>query len=357
MKTLPILISAALLLVSCKGGNKADENQVGSKLQYAKQNSEVEIVTLKRENFEYQLLSNGKLYAAKRASLQFGTAGIISSINVSNGQAVGRGTVIARLDSKAQKLSADAARIALQKSELDMYDFLVGLGYKARDTVSVPKDILRTAKMQAGYASARNAYFIAKQELAGAVLISPFRGRVSDIKQRCYEPASGIFCTVADDSRLDVDFSVMESEYSFLQKNLGVIISPFNSTSKKLKGRIISVNPSVDSNGQILVRAEVANDGSLIDGMDVKVIVEKTVPNQLTVPKSAIVVRDNLNVLFTYSNDGKAHWVYVNVIASNEDSCIVEANKERGAELNEGDAVIISGNLNLADNSSVVLKK
>ena len=49
-------------------------------------------------------------------------------------------------------------------------------------------------------------------------------------------------------------------------------------------------------------------------------------------------------------------WTYVHTLLANTDSFVVEANISRGAELNEGDRVIVSGNLNLADGSKVVLK-
>ena len=40
---------------------------------------------------------------------------------------------------------------------------------------------------------------------------------------------------------------------------------------------------------------------------------------------------------------------------SNTTEHVVEANTERGAELNPGDMVIVSGNLNLGDNTAVEL--
>jgi len=76
----------------------------------------------------------------------------------------------------------------------------------------------------------------------------------------------------------------------------------------------------------------------------------------LVVPRSAVVIRDNLDVLFTYTPDGKAHWVYVNILDSNSDSFVIEANADRNAKLSEGEQVIISSNLNLADGSAVTLK-
>ena len=40
---------------------------------------------------------------------------------------------------------------------------------------------------------------------------------------------------------------------------------------------------------------------------------------------------------------------------SNTTEHVIEANKDRGAEINVGDLVITSGNLNLGDNASVVI--
>lgn len=50
-----------------------------------------------------------------------------------------------------------------------------------------------------------------------------------------------------------------------------------------------------------------------------------------------------------------AQWTYVHTSLANSREYVVEANTDRGAELNPGDLVIISGNLNLADGSEVTL--
>jgi hypothetical protein len=74
------------------------------------------------------------------------------------------------------------------------------------------------------------------------------------------------------------------------------------------------------------------------------------------VKKSAVVIRDNLEVLFRYEN-GKALWTYVHTSLANSREYVVEANEERGATLNIGDVIITSGNLNLADGSAVKIKE
>lgn len=346
----------AITLVTC--GNPPSEDLRDSKAVTVPEVNEVEVVTLEKTDFAHQLLSNGKLKAVRRATLSFGTHGVISSLEVSNGERVGAGSVMARLDRPDLKLSLNAARIALEKAELELYDILAGQGYVAKDTTNVPVNVLAMAKMRSGYTSARNSLERAMLDYDGIVLKAPYGGKVADLYLKEYDRVgSESFCTVIDDSSFDVDFSVMESEYSFLTKGLPVRVIPFADPSRSVVGKVNEINPTVDKNGQISVRANIRSDGSLIDGMNVKVIVERMMTDQLVVPRTAVVVRDNLDVLFTYSDDGVAHWTYVNIIHSNGESHVVMPNTDRGAKLSEGDKVIVRGNLNLADGSKVQIKR
>lgn len=339
-------------------GSSASEGFKDGKAAAVPEVNEVEVITLVRTDYAHQLMSNGKLKAGRRASLSFGASGVVKESYFSNGELVAAGSVIAELDRPELALSLESAQIALEKAEFDMYDILVGQGYEAKDTLNVPAEVLDMAKMRSGYRTAVNALARARLDSEGSVLKAPFAGRLADMKCKRHDRVgTEPFCTVIDDSYLDVDFPVMESEYSFVAKGLSVKVTPYADPTKTLAGQITEVNPSVDAKGQISVRARVRNDGAFIDGMNVKVVVERLMPGQLVVPRSAVVIRDNLDVLFTYTDDGKAHWTYVNVVRSNGDSHVVTANADRGARLNEGDKVIVSGNLNLADGSNVQLKK
>ena len=202
----------AMMTVAC-GGNKKTEETKDGKLTYTPQINEVTVMKLGKTDFARQLLSNGKLVASRKSALQFSTTGIISAINVRNGEYVSAGSVIATVDRPDLKLAQESSRLSLQKAELDLYDFLVGQGYSAGDTTSVPADLLATAKMKSGYSSAKNALDRSAYEISGTVLRAPFSGRVADIKQNPFDQStSGTFCTIVDDSVLEVDFSVMESE-------------------------------------------------------------------------------------------------------------------------------------------------
>lgn len=353
----PLIFAALFLAFSCKGNEKKKENSGDDRLQYVPQLNEVEIITLQRQDFARQLLSNGKLRAGKKSFLKFGTTGEVASVNYKNGQTISAGACIASLERPDLKLANESSEIALRKAELDLYDFLAGQGYNAGDTLSVPASLMATARMKSGYATAMNNLLRARYDLSGTYLYAPFSGRVADITLKCHDHYSGdAFCTIVDDRTMDIEFTVMESEYSFLAVGLPVKIRPFADDFREYIGKIQTINPMVNELGQTMVCASVVNDGFLIDGMNAKVIVERSIKKQLVVPRSAVVIRDNMDVLFTYTDDGRAHWKYVNILYSNGISYSIEANKNRNVKLNEGEKVIVSGNLNLADNSEVVLK-
>ena len=352
-----ILIAAAIaFLPACKNGGKTAELTDESKLRNAPEVNEVEVVPLKRETFQMQLLANGKLSAAQKSALYFAESGQIMAVNVSNGGSVSQGAVIARLDSWDQESRVEAARIEVERTRLEYLSFLAGQGYSVADSASVPQDVRDLAAIRSGYASARNSLDQAKRALDGTILRAPFSGKVADIKLKQWDRTTAEpFCTLIADRTFDVEFSARESEYPFLQKGQPVQVSLFGDDDHPVRGTIKSINPAVDRNGQIRVTASVPGNARMLDGMNVKVKVDRALPDQLVVPKKAVVIRDNLEVLFRYNN-GKSDWVYVHTLNANSESFTIQANAERGAELHEGDLIIVSGNLNLAEGSKVVIK-
>lgn len=82
----------------------------------------------------------------------------------------------------------------------------------------------------------------------------------------------------------------------------------------------------INEQGQIKVRAKVRNyNNYLIEGMNVKILLEREVKQQFVVPKDAVVLRDGFQVIFRYK-DGRAVWTYVDVVMSNIDSHVITGN-------------------------------
>ena len=92
--------------------------------------NEVSVITLKKNAFNHELVSNGKITASQYADLSFRiTSEPLAHIYMKNGDSVKKGQKIAELDLFTLQNSLEKAEIALNQSELEMKDVLIGQGY------------------------------------------------------------------------------------------------------------------------------------------------------------------------------------------------------------------------------------
>ncbi len=269
-----------------------------------------------------------------------------------------RGDTIAVLNTDRLKLDLAAARNSMDKAELDFYDNLLGFGY-GRDTANVPDDVLKVAAIRSGYTTAKHSLASAQLALGNASVVAPFSGVVANLDLKPYEQSGVNACSVIDNSLFEVEFNLLESELGYVAVGQQVIVTPYVNPESSFSGKIVSVNPTIDAKGQVKVVAAINNKGGkLIDGMNVKIFIESRSENKLVVPKSAVVIRDGFDVLFTYNTaNSRAGWVYIDILESNSGYHVVRANEQKNAELEAGAIVITSGNLNLAEGSNVEVKK
>lgn len=357
MKRLCIAVIFIQLLQSCKGEVEQGELQA-AKGDYAAEKNIVDTMHLKSTAFSREIISNGNLRAARRADMVFKTNGTISKIYRNNGDRVKAGDTVALLDRGALKLKLDQARIDMEKAELDFTDNLLGFGY-GKDTANIPDEIVRIAAIRSGYFAAKHNLESALIDFRNGAIVAPFGGVVANIEAKPYETVSESFCSVIDDSTFEVEFNLLESELNYLKSGQEIKIMPYIDINSEYRGKISRINPVVDENGQIKVVASISNrGGKLLEGMNVKIYIESTSSDKLVVPKSAVVIRDGFDVLFTFDKaTNRAGWVYVDILESNSTSHVVIGNARKNAELEAGDCVIVSGNLNLAEGSRVEVKK
>lgn len=354
-----LIIVLATLLSSCSGWrrDKGSDLEI-SRTEYSAERNLVDTVILRPRTFQKEIISNGRLQAVRKSELRFLQSGQLSSIAVKNGESVAAGSVIATLNPTATEEQLAQAELHYQKAYMDLLDIIIGYGYSA-DTTAVPEEMLKSAYIRSGYRAAKSNLQVARNNQANLLLRAPFAGKIANLDRKPFELTSSgeLFCTLIDDSRFEVDFNLLESEIPLVRKGQTISLYPFNSPNELYSGTITQINPMVSARGQINLRAEVSNrSGRLMEGMNVKITIEEALVGQLVVPKSAVVVRDNQEVLFRVGEGGRAIWTYVHLLNSNSHSHVVTANTSRGAQLEVGDIIIISGNLNLADGSTVEIR-
>jgi membrane fusion protein (multidrug efflux system) len=349
-----LAITLLFLITSCN--NKTQSTEETGRAGQIQQRNLVQIMELQPTTFTKQLVGNGKLTAFRKAELSFRNNGEIVQLPVSNGMRIVPGHLIAALNDTDYRQRLQQSRLALKKAELELQDVLIGMGFAPADSLSIPPEKMELAKTRSGYTNASLDFATAKRNLDDCRLLAPFAGIVANITQKAYEQTSGqAFCTLIDDSKFEVVFQLMENELKEVQKGNAVKVLPY-AIDEVFAGKIIEINPVIDNNGLVKVKALVSNTGQLMEGMNVRVLVEKDVPKQYVVPKSAVVLRDNWEVLFKVNN-GKAYWNYVKVVYENSSSYAVIPHPEKNtASLNPGDTIIVSGNLNLAHESDIEIE-
>ena len=354
-----LLCLAVGLIVSCSGKKDAtDKQEEGVATVLPDVKNEVGTMILKKSDFNHELVSNGKISAVGKADLRFETSEVIAHIYVKNGTHVRKGQNLAQLDMFRLNQRLTQAEDALLKAELELKDVLIGQGYTADNFNKVPAETMKLAKVKSGYDQTKSQYELAKREKEHATLTAPFDGVVANLFSKPYNLAntSEAFCTIVDTRGMEADFTVLENELSFIKIGDEVVVAPY-SGGDSFAGRVSEINPLVDANGMVKVKATVNAGGKLFNGMNVRVSTRRSLGKQLVIPKTAVVLRSGKQVVFTL-HEGKAKWNYVHTGLENALECVVSDRSQGNVEdgLQEGDTVIVTGNLNLAHEAEVRVK-
>lgn len=313
--------------------------------------AEVKITVIRYADFGKEILSNGKLKALQKADLYFRTTENVYKIFFRNGDKVTKGQVIASIDNFTLRNTLNQCIEQFEKAKLDLADLLIGQGYSVIDSGQIPSNILLAARIKSGYDRAKNQLELAEYNFNHSHIRAPFSGVLADLKMNEFNRAGTgeKFCTLIDNTRFEAEFNVLENEIYSLQKGQSVRIIPFSTEHLEVNGTISQINPVIDQNGMVTVKALCVNTkNKLIEGLNVKVLIQEKVPKQLIIPKSALVLRSGKQVVFTFEN-GLAKWNYVKTGLENSSSFTISEG------LKEGDSVIVEGNLNLAHDSKVEL--
>ena len=339
---------------ACSSSNSKNQDEKGVVTVLPDNPNEVKVFTLTRTDFNRELISNGTIAAGQKADLYFQTSEVIASIYVKNGDRVTAGQAIASLDSFKLVNRLKQSKDNLEKATLELQNVLIGQGYSLNDVSRIPDEVMQTARVRSNYDQSEIQFELAEYELQHSTLYAPFSGVVANLFQKTHNISSGgePFCSIIGNERFEVDFPVLENELAIVKIGDRILVSPFAISDFTSEGRITEINPTV-RNGMTRVKASLNNPGNrLYDGMNVRVKIQQAVPGQLTIPKEALVLRTNRQVVFTYK-DGRAQWNYIHTGLQNSTHYVI---LEDGSEtLHEGDVVIYEGTLNLAHETPVVV--
>ena len=346
IKYILLFICISISFFSCN----QTERKSAANPDIPKQDSKIKVycTPITNQTFQKQIVSNGKIEAKQKSNLRFKISNIIASIKVKNGQKVNKGQLLAILENDIANNQVEKTSIAFEKAKSQLQEEKINYGLDNRDSLSNPQ-VLRNLKMRSGYLEAENALKNARFEYNQSFIRTPFSGIIAsiEIKAGDYITSNEVFCILIDQKQFTVKFSILENELSLVKINQQVTIALFSNIENTYSGIITEINPLVDENGLVQVKANISNvDDSLLDGMSVKIHCKRPLENIIVIPKEALVLRSNREVVFTVE-DGLAKWNYVEVQDENSYSYAIKS----GLKL--GDTIIISGNMNLSHGAGV----
>ena len=343
------LLLTVAIIFSCKP-KKTQNLEEMARLSSHPEAVMVKTVKLEKSTFYHELISNGKIFSAKKAVVIFKINGVISTLNIQNGQKVKEGELLAVLEDFEYKTTLIRARQGLEKAEISFKDDLLS-NFSTADSTGLPAPKIKISRIRSGLNDALTTLSQAEYNFNNTRVLAPLSGNVANLEAKQWNPSQNYknLCTIIDDETLEVEFPVIESEYPILESGMPVGIIPFVNDSTVITGHITQINPQVDENGMVRVKASFNNTGKLIDGMNVRVVIKKPVPNRLVVPKEALVIRQGKDVIFI-RQDSLAIWKYVNVEFENSTTLSIFDTPDG---IHPGDLVIVGGNINLAHETIV----
>lgn len=266
----------------------------------------------------------------------------IQTIKVDVGDKVTKGQVLVTLDAS----NADQQRINLEHTEKQYNRALELLNIGAGTQSAV--DQLK-AQLDAQRAQYENT-------MTNTVLTSPINGVVT---ARNYDPGdmSGqlpILVVGQTAPYVKVMINVNESDVSSVKKGMPVEIEFDSYPGEKFNGVITRIAPAVDVNSRTFpAEVQVMNqDGRILPGMFARVNIKLGVRDNVVLPDRAVVKQTGSakKFVYTYSN-GTVHFIPVELGQRIDDAYELLSGVENG------DSVVITGQVRLNDGAKVQLKK
>jgi membrane fusion protein (multidrug efflux system) len=276
----------------------------------AAETTKTETLTVGTENIAVATTSSimsgpslsGTLEPEREAVLRAQVQGSVLQTYADQGQAVGPGTPLARIDATgiqdaytsaraqvmAAKNQADIATHDLQRNEK-----LLAAGAIAERDIEQSRRVSIAA--QAALQDANSRLASAERQYRSTTVTSPFAGIVSERPVSAgdvVQPGTALF-TVVDPSSMRLEASVPAEQLSMIRVGVPVVFTVSGYPGRQFVGRIVRVNPTADpTTRQVRIYVSIPNAGrTLVGGLFASGRMSSDTKTGLVVPASAVDVR------------------------------------------------------------------
>jgi membrane fusion protein, multidrug efflux system len=336
------ILHSAFLLAAC--GTEA-ENTPEAEPAVAVRIGTENVVTVQRDTIVVGPAISGELRAQREATVRAEIGGSLTQVTVEEGQAVRRGVLLGRIETRTLddvRQSAQSAlrsaenQLAVAQREMERAETLVKAGALAARDLDVARNNVSSAEAQLADAKSRLAS--AERQLGDTVLRAPIDGIVSRRAVNAGDVVSvgAELFTIIDPSSMRLEASVPSDDLSRLR--IGSLVEfTVRGYEQRFQGRIERIAPQADpATRQVSMFVTIPNDGGrLVAGLFAEGRVVSESADGLVVPINAVNTSGASPWVLRVTN-GKAEQVSVSLGLTDPRTERVQVT----SGLNEGDMLL-----------------
>lgn len=278
------------------------------------------VVEVKKGSLEKTIAATGYVAPIEEKNLSFPTRSSgstkIKKIYVEEGDRVEEGQLLMELDKTEAKLNYIKAQNAYNKAKIN------GSNSEIEE--------------------ARLNLELAREELENMELTAPFDGVITDINvEEGGYYTSGTAATIIDNSRLEVEVSIEESDIPNVKLGQKAVVTLESLPGKVITGQVVEIADQAENNSSIVtLPVTVLLDNSDYDiklgvSAELDIIVGK-VENQVVVPITAVINQNGREFVIKVDDEGRQQLIPIKTGLSNGLKIAVESG------LQPGDKIIVN---------------
>lgn len=343
-----IIILVVGLIIYKLSSNKKQLNKKNSPVAAKELSIPVKVATATLEQVDISILKTGALAPFIEAKVLSAGSGTIKDLRFQLGDHVKEGQILATLDSRLLELDFQKSQTNAGKlgSDLQTYEELLEGGAATQEKVN---------ELRQSYSDAVNQSNQIRKQISDANIKSPTSGTISQklVEQGMYVNAGAELGLIVNQSKTKVQVQLTETEVYQITEGQQVVITTDVYPDKKFVGKIGFISPQADETRSYQVEILLNNAGNQVLRSGTFVYADfskKSKQSKLMIPRAAITESvQNASVYVVNGNAVKLQQVKTGI---EKDGLI-----EISSGLNQGDVVVVSGQINLKDGTKVSISK
>ncbi|MDN7139906.1 efflux RND transporter periplasmic adaptor subunit [Pseudomonas sp. JQ170] len=309
----------------------------------------VEVASVRSEVLPATVMTIGTVVADHQVLVAAEVDGRITKVHFTSGQTITAGTPLVQLNDGPLRSELERRRVALRLAQTHLE--------RAKRLHGQTMSRAEFEQHVAAYDEARALVAQSEEDISQRLVRAPFTGELGlrRINLGQYVEAGTPIATLTDNRVLHIDFTVPERHRAALKTGLQVRVKGDGDSGKTMAGQISAIDPQVDKeNHAIRVRATLRKEaqGTLWPGKFAHVALELSPgPAVTTIP--TVALESSLSGERIYAlrkTDGALRAQLVSVRTGAQSDSRTEV---LGGTLNEGDLVVVAGQINLQDGALV----